>query len=111
MKKKLFKELKKKSWMVAIFLFTCWESVNVAYAQSAGAAAISGATSEVKSYYDPVKKLIWIVAGLLGLVGAIKVYNKFTSSDPESSKHAVGFAGGAIALYAAEVFVRKMFME
>lgn len=110
-KELLYKKLKRNSWMVAVFLFTCWESINVAYAQSGGAEAINGATSEVKSYYDPVKKLVWIIAGVLGLVGAFKVYNKFTNSDPESSKNAVGFVGGAVALYAAEVFIRKMFME
>lgn len=113
--KLLFKTIKKKSWLFAGFLLTYWNCANIAFAQSsgagAGASAISDATSEVTTYYDPLKKFIWVVAGVLGLVGAIKVYNKFNSSDPEASKNAAAFVGSGIALYAAEVFIRKMFIE
>lgn len=111
-RKRLYVNFRRKAWLMAGLLLTFWEGFNVAYAQSgAGATAIGDATSEIKGYYDPLKKLIWIVAGCLGLIGAIRVYNKFASSDPESSKSAAGFLGGGIALYAAEVFIRKMFIE
>lgn len=110
-RKRLYVHLKRKAWLMAGILLTCWEGFNVMYAQSNGATAITEATSEIKSYYTPVKAMIWTIAALLGVVALIRVYNKFTSSDPEASKHAVSFAGGAIALVAAEVFVRKMFME
>lgn len=108
MKKNLIK-LERKGLLLLAFLYTGWQ--NIVYSQSAGASAITSATSEVKAYYTPIKGLVWIVAGCLGLVGAIRVYNKFTSSDPEASKNAAGFLGGGIALYAAEVFIRKMFIE
>lgn len=101
--------LEKKGWLLMAFLYSSWQ--NFIYGQSSGASAITGATSEIKAYYTPLKGLIWIVAGCLGLVGAIKVYNKFTGSDPEASKGAASFIGGGIALYAAEVFIRKMFIE
>lgn len=111
-RKKFHKTLKRKLWITGGFLLTCWEGINVLYAQSgAGTAAISEATSELKSWYDPVKRLVWVIAGLLGVVGAVKLYNKFNSSDPESSKHAVSFAGGAVALWVAEMFIRKMFID
>lgn len=111
-RKRLYVNFRRKAWLIAGFLLTFWEGFNVAYAQSgAGPTAIGGATSEIKGYYDPLKKLIWIIAGCLGLVGAFRLYNKFTSSDPESSKHATNFLGGGIALVAAEVFIRKMFIE
>lgn len=111
--KRLLKTIERKTWLFAAFLLTYWDCVNIAYAQSsgAGAGAIEGATSEVTTYYNPLKKFIWVVAGVLGLVGAIKVYNKFNSSDPEASKNAAAFVGSGIALYAAEVFIRKMFIE
>lgn len=108
MKKNLIK-LERKVFFALAFFYGSWQ--NFVYSQSAGASAITDATSEIKAYYTPIKGLVWIVAGCLGLVGAIRVYNKFTSSDPEASKNAAGFLGGGIALYAAEVFIRKMFIE
>lgn len=100
----------KRCWLILALLYTGWQGM--VYAQSSGGSdALNGATAEIRSYYTPVKSLIWVVAACLGLVGAIRLYNKFTSSDPESSKHAAGFLGGGIALYAGEVFIRKMFLE
>lgn len=110
MGKRFSKELERRAWLALALLYTGWQGM--AYAQSSGgASAITSATSEIKTYYTPLKGMIWIVAGCLGLVGAVRVYNKFTSSDPEASKNAAGFLGGGIALYAAELFIRKMFIE
>lgn len=95
---------------LAVGMLSIWQSF--VYSQSTGGAdAINAATSEVRGFYNPLQKLIWVVAACLGLVGAVRLYYKFTSSDPESSKHAAGFLGGGIALFVGEVFLRKMFLE
>lgn len=51
------------------------------------------------------------MAGILGIVGALKVYAKIQGKDPESSKHAMAFVLGAIALLVGEMFIRKTFIE
>ncbi|WP_085537257.1 DUF4134 family protein [Massilibacteroides vaginae] len=78
---------------------------------SNGVAAINEATSEIKSLYDPVKKLIWVIAAVLGVVGAVRIYAKIQGKDPESSKHALAFVLGAIALLVGETFIRKTFID
>lgn len=37
----------------------------------------------VTSYFDPGTKLIYAIGAVVGLIGGIKVYNKFSSSDPD----------------------------
>ena len=48
-----------------------------AYAQGNGIAGINEATKMVTSYFNPGTKLIYAVGAVVGLIGGIKVYNKF----------------------------------
>ena len=59
-----------------------------AYVQGNGIAGINEATKMVTSYFDPGTKLIYAVGAVVGLIGGIKVYNKFSSGDPDTSKTA-----------------------
>ena len=45
------------------------------FAQGNGMAGISEATNMVTSYFDPLTKLIFAVAAILGLVGGVRVYS------------------------------------
>ena len=62
-----------------------------AYAQGNGIAGINEATKMVTSYFDPGTKLIYAVGAVVGLIGGIKVYNKFSSGDPDTSKTAASW--------------------
>ena len=57
-----------------------------AMAQGNGMAGITEATSMVTSYFDPVTKLIYAIGAVVGLIGGVKVYGKFSSGDPDTSK-------------------------
>ena len=48
-----------------------------AFAQGNGMAGINEATKMVTSYFDPCTKLIYAIGAVVGLIGGIKVYNKF----------------------------------
>ena len=65
-----------------------------AYAQGNGMAGINAATKMVTSYFDPGTKLIYAIGAVVGLIGGIKVYNKFSSGDPDTSKTAASWFGG-----------------
>ena len=56
------------------------------HAQGNGSAGIAEATKMVTSYFDPGTKLCYAIGAVIGLVGGIKVYNKFSSGDPDVSK-------------------------
>ena len=58
------------------------------FAQGQGLAGINEATSLMTSYFDPATKLCYAIGAVLGLVGGIKTYGKFSSGDPDTSKTA-----------------------
>ena len=49
-----------------------------AFAQGNGLAGINEATSMVTSYFDPGTKLIYAIGAVVGLIGGVKVYGKFS---------------------------------
>ena len=66
-------------------------AVSQTFAQGNGLAGINEATSMVTSYFDPGTKLIYAIGAVVGLIGGIKVYGKFSSGDPDTSKTAASW--------------------
>ncbi len=98
----------KKKIMMLLFLLTT--TAIGAYAQGNGIAGINEATKMVTSYFDPGTKLIYAVGAVVGLIGGIKVYNKFSSGDPDTSKTAASWFGACIFLIVAATILRSFFL-
>ena len=98
----------KKKIMMLLFLLTT--TAIGAYAQGNGIAGINEATTMVTSYFDPGTKLIYAVGAVVGLIGGIKVYNKFSSGDPDTSKTAASWFGACIFLIVAATILRSFFL-
>jgi hypothetical protein len=81
-----------------------------AMAQNGGSAGISAATTMMTSYFDPATKLVYAIAAVLGLIGGIRVYSKFSSGDPDTSKTAAGWFGGCVALVICVTILRAFFL-
>ena len=81
-----------------------------AYAQGNGMAGSNEATKMVTSYFDPGTKLIYAIGAVVGLIGGIKVYNKFSSGDPDTSKTAASWFGACIFLIVAATILRSFFL-
>ena len=81
-----------------------------AYAQGNGIAGINEATKMVTSYFDPGTKLIYAVGAVVGMIGGIKVYKKFSSGDPDTSKTAASWFGACIFLIVAATILRSFFL-
>lgn len=81
-----------------------------AFAQGNGLAGINEATSMVTSYFDPGTKLIYAVGAVVGLIGGVKVYGKFSSGDPDTSKTAASWFGACIFLIVAATILRSFFL-
>jgi len=75
--------------------------VTTAMAQGNGLAGINEATSMVTSYFEPGTKLIYAIGAVVGLIGGVKVYGKFSSGDPDTSKTAASWFGACIFLIVA----------
>lgn len=81
-----------------------------ALAQGNGLSGITEATSMVTSYFDPLTRLIYAVGAVVGLIGGIKVYQKFSSGDPDTSKTASSWFGACIFLIVAATVLRSFFL-
>ena len=55
-------------------------------------------------------KLVYAVGAVVGLIGGIKVYNKFSSGDPDTSKTAASWFGACIFLIVAATILRSFFL-
>jgi hypothetical protein len=81
-----------------------------AVAQGDGSAGITEATQMVTSYFDPATKLIYALGAVIGLIGGIKVYSKFSSGDPDTSKTAASWFGACIFLIVSATILRSFFL-
>ena len=81
-----------------------------ALAQGDGSAGISEATQMITSYFDPATKLIYAVGAIVGLIGGVKVYSKFSSGDPDTSKTAASWFGACIFLIVSATILRSFFL-
>ncbi|MDR0835605.1 MAG: DUF4134 domain-containing protein [Tannerella sp.] len=81
-----------------------------AFAQGNGAAGITEATQMVTSYFDPATKLIYAIGAVVGLIGGVKVYSKFSSGDPDTGKTAASWFGACIFLIVAATILRSFFL-
>ena len=85
-------------------------AVTSASAQNNGLAGINDATKMVTSYFDPGTKLVYAIGAVCGLIGGVKVYNKFSSGDPDTSKTAASWFGACIFLIVAATILRSFFL-
>ena len=81
-----------------------------AHAEGDGSAGILKATSMVTSYFDPAVKLIYATGAIVGLIGSIKVYNKFSSGDPDTGKVAGRWFGACVFLIVAGTVLKSFFL-
>ena len=97
----------KRHFLIAAILLL---SISSAFAQGNGLSGINQATNMVPSYFDPATKLIYAIGAVVGLIGGVKVYSKFSSGDPDTSKTAASWFGACIFLIVAATILRSFFL-
>ncbi len=105
-------QLRKKGDRAIILLSLLVLSANsfVAEAQSAqGAAAIGRIANDIRAYQDPVQSLVYAIALVLCIVGALKIAIKMWNGDQDVQKQIVMYFGGALALCALASLMPAMF--
>ncbi len=74
-----------------------------------GVAGINEANTKVRSYFESGTKLMYAVGAILGLIGAIKVYQKWNSGDQDTSKVAAAWFGSCIFLVVVATIIKSFF--
>jgi len=78
------------------------------YAQD-GNAGINEATTLVRGYFDTGCTLMYTIGAVVGLIGAVKVYQKWNSGDQDTSRVAASWFGSCIFLVVVATVLRSFF--
>jgi hypothetical protein len=86
----------------------CMLIAELLFAQD-GNAGINDANTKVRSYFASGTNLMYAVGAVLGLIGAVKVYSKWNSGDPDTSKVAAAWFGSCVFLVVVATVIRAFF--
>lgn len=74
-----------------------------------GAAGIGEADTQVRSYFEPGTQLMYAIGAVLGLVGAVKVFQKWNAGDQDTGKVAAAWFGSCIFLVVVATVLQSFF--
>jgi hypothetical protein len=78
-------------------------------AQTGGAGAISSATSDIEEYVEPVSNLVQMIGAIVGIVGGVRIYNKWNNGDQDVNKELIGWGGACIFLLLVPTVIQAFF--
>ncbi|MFC5683586.1 DUF4134 domain-containing protein [Flavobacterium sp. MAHUQ-51] len=105
--KKCYVEFVRAVCIKVVFLFVFVISLS-AYAQD-GIAGINEANQKVRSYFDAGTQLMYAIGAILGLIGAVKVYQKWNAGDPDTGKVAAAWFGSCVFLVVVATVIQSFF--
>lgn len=74
-----------------------------------GNAGINEANTQVRSYFASGTNLMYAVGAIVGLIGAIKVYNKWNAGDHDTGKVAAAWFGSCVFLVVVATVIKSFF--
>jgi len=87
-------------------IFTCIQFTVMAQDGNAG---INAANTQVRSYFQSGTNLMYAVGALVGLIGAVKVYQKWNSGDQDTGKVAAAWFGSCVFLVIVATVIKSFF--
>ena len=72
-------------------------------------AGLEEASAKLRGYFDSGTKLMYAAGALIGLIGAVKVYQKWSSGDQDTSKVAAAWFGSCVFLILVATVIKAFF--
>lgn len=91
--------------LLVAFLF----SSAFAFAQGDFGDGISQGTGQILGNLDVITDLVMAIGGVVGIIGAVRIYQKWNNGDQDINKELMSFGGSALFLILAPIAVRAMF--
>lgn len=103
------KYIKMKSVLLKSLIYgiTFFISLNVA-AQD-GNAGINEANTKVRGYFSAGTNLMYAVGAIVGLIGAVKVFQKWNAGDHDTGKVAAAWFGSCVFLVVVATVIKSFF--
>jgi hypothetical protein len=90
-----------------LFMLFCFAGVS-GFSQDANA-GLEEANTQLRSYFDSGVQLMYGVGALVGLIGAVKVFQKWNSGDQDTGKVAAAWFGSCVFLIVVATVIRSFF--
>lgn len=74
-----------------------------------GNAGIQEANDMVRGYFDDGANLMYGIGAIVGLIGAVKVYNKWSAGDHDTGKIAAAWFGACVFLVVVATVLKSFF--
>ena len=74
-----------------------------------GVAGINEANTKVRGYFSAGTNLMYAVGAIVGLIGAVKEFNKWTAGDHDTGKVAAAWFGSCVFLVVVATVIRSFF--
>ncbi len=70
-------------------------------------AGIQKATTEIRAFFQPLTLLMYAIAAVIGVYGAIRVFNKWQAGDQDTQKALVQWLGAFIFVMVAASVIQS----
>lgn len=74
-----------------------------------GNAGLNEANTQVRGYFAAGVNLMYAVAGIVAIVGAIKVYQKWSAGDEQTGRVAAAWFGACVFLVIVSTVIKSFF--
>lgn len=74
-----------------------------------GAKGIQDANDMVRGYFSDGINLMYAIGAVVGLIGAVKVFNKWNAGEPDTNRVAAAWFGSCIFLVVVATVLRSFF--
>ncbi len=108
MKRLNFKSFPRKQWLSAGALIAV-TFIHLTVMAQDGNAGINAANTQVRSYFAAGTNLMYAVGALVGLIGAVKVYQKWNAGDQDTGKVAAAWFGSCVFLVIVATVIKSFF--
>ncbi|RFM34433.1 DUF4134 domain-containing protein [Chitinophaga silvisoli] len=78
-------------------------------AAAQGEQGLQAAEATIKGYFPYAVNLMYAIGALVGIVGAVKVYNKWSAGDQDTSKVASSWFGACIFLVVVATILKAFY--
>jgi len=101
-------EKKRIAFTKTLMFLAGWLTINYCFAQD-GNSGINSATTQVKGYFDSGCNLMYAIGAVVGIIGAIKVFNKWNAGEPDTNKVAAAWFGSCVFLVVVATVLKSFF--
>ena len=107
------KKWRKKNRSAKLFIY--WSSLaagllfTITSIAQDGTAGINDANTKVRSYFSAGTNLMYAIGAIVGLIGAVKVFQKWNSGDHDTGKVAAAWFGSCVFLVVVATVIRSFF--